>query len=72
MRGKFVGEYLRIRETLIRTTQGVGWGGVRQRLVSGRSIGVGWVVRRSLEDIFRELGDRGRMQNLRLCQQEFG
>ena len=71
MRSEFVRKHLRIRETLIRTTQGVGWGRVRQRFVSGRSIGVCWVMRRGLEDILRELRDRGRMQNLRLCQQEF-
>lgn len=71
MRREFVRKHFRIRETLIRTTQGVGWGRIRQRLVSRRSIGVCRVMRRGLEDILRELGDRGRMQNLRLCQQKF-
>jgi hypothetical protein len=35
VRSEFVREHLRIRETLIWSTQGVGWGRVRQRLVSG-------------------------------------
>jgi hypothetical protein len=69
MRRKFVGEHLRIQETLIWAAQGVSRRWVRQCLVSGRDIGISWVVRRGLENVSRELGDRGRMQNLRLCQQ---
>jgi hypothetical protein len=69
MRSKFIGEHLRIQETLIRATQGVSRRWIRQRLVSRRGIGISWVVRRGLEDVSRELGDRGRMQNLRLRQQ---
>lgn len=35
VRSEFVRKHLRIRETLIWSTQGVSWGRVRQRLVSG-------------------------------------
>ncbi len=71
MRSEFVSEHLGIQKTLIRTAQGVGWGRVRQCLISGRRTGVSWVMRRGLEDIFRELGYRRRMQNLRLRAGEF-
>jgi len=69
MRSEFVGKYLRIQETLIRTTEGMSWGRVWQRLVGRRSAVVGWVVCRGLEDVLWELGDWGRMQDLRLSQQ---